>query len=170
MFNYKLMSENVNEMNMTQLSHNQFFIKDGEAWYRDFEREISCRDLVREIALKQNIWNNDSIEITDQEHFDDSMLDNLQYGTEEPEGVLSMYYSAMWNMAEIRMWYIELKQTYNRKSNQELSKQMVKPKGLTSENINKIIEMINYDGEPVPKELCTANIKLIRRLPGNKAL
>lgn len=94
-------------MNMTQLTHNQFYIKDGEAWHRDYDREISCRNLVREIALKQGIWEADNLEMTDQEYFDDAMLEYLQYGIEEPLGVLAMYYSAMWGMAEVRAWYIE---------------------------------------------------------------
>lgn len=106
MFDYNLMSDNVKEMNMTQLSHNQFFLKDGEAWHRDFEREISCRNLIREIAVKQGIWSTDD-ELTDDDIFDDTMFDAMQYGTDEPIGVLAMYYSAMWNMAEIRAWYIE---------------------------------------------------------------
>lgn len=114
MFNIKLMSDNVKEMNMTQLSHNQFFIKNGEAWHRDFDREISCRNLVREIAVKQGIWKSPKQygldadnEMVDDDIFDDTMFDALQYGTDEPIGVLAMYYSAMWNMAEIRAWYIE---------------------------------------------------------------
>lgn len=109
MFDYRLMSEDTREMNMTQLTHNQFFMKDGEAWHRDFDREISCRNLVREIAFNQGIWSADAPEMTDQEAFDDVMLDSLQYGTSEPIGVLAMYYSAMWGMAEVRAWYIEEK-------------------------------------------------------------
>lgn len=107
MFDYKLMSDNVKEMNMTQLSHNQFFIKDHEAWYRDFDREISCRNLAREIAVKQGIWKDGDEELIEDDVFDDTMLYSLQCGTDEPIGVLAMYYSAMWSMAEIRAWYIE---------------------------------------------------------------
>lgn len=107
MFNYKLMSEDVQEMNMTQLTHNQFFIKNGEAWYRDYDREISCRNLIRDIALNLCIWEEDSPEMEDAESFDETMLDYLQYGTTAKEGILAMYYSAMWGMAEVRAWYIE---------------------------------------------------------------
>ncbi len=109
MFDYQLMTEDVKEMNMTQLTHNQFFIKDGEAWYRDFEREISCRNLVREIAVNLCIWEENSPEMEDDEAFDESILDYLQYGTNDQEGVLAMYYSAMWGMAEVRAWYMEAK-------------------------------------------------------------
>lgn len=109
MFDYKLMSEDVKEMNMTQLTHNQFFIKDGEAWHRDFDREISCRNLAREIAFNQGIWNNDDPEMTDDEAFDETIFESLQYGTTDLIGVIAMYYNAMWGMAEVRAWYIEEK-------------------------------------------------------------
>ncbi|MGF7145321.1 NTP pyrophosphatase (non-canonical NTP hydrolase) [Anaerotaenia torta] len=45
----------------------------------------------------------------DDEAFDESILDYLQYGTNDQEGVLAMYYSAMWGMAEVRAWYMEEK-------------------------------------------------------------
>lgn len=109
MFDYQLMSEDVKEMNMTQLTHNQFFIKDGEAWHRDFDREISCRNLAREIAANNGIWSADDPEMTDDEVFDEAMLENLMYGTSDLQGVLAIYYSAMWGMAEVRAWYMEAK-------------------------------------------------------------
>jgi translation initiation factor RLI1 len=114
MFDYKLISENVQEMGMTQLAHNQFFVKNQEAWYRDFDREISCRDLVREIARK----NRETLEIelderffTDDDYFDEEILEWIQYGTDHLFGVVGMYYTAMWGMAEIREWYKESKKS-----------------------------------------------------------
>ncbi|MGB8452752.1 MAG: hypothetical protein WCD89_10495 [Anaerocolumna sp.] len=128
MFNYKLMSEDVKEMNMTQLTHNQFFIKDSEAWYRDYDREISCRNLVREIALKQGTWDTNSPQMTDMEAFDDAMLDCLQYGIAEPEGVLAMYYNAMWGMAEVRAWYIDVKEQSKQPGKDKLTEKLKKMK------------------------------------------
>jgi hypothetical protein len=114
MFDYKLISDDVKEMGMTQLAHNQFFIKDGEAWYRDFEREISCRSLVREIGVKLDIWKSPKEygldadnEMVDDDILDETLVDSLQYGTEEHIGILAMYYTAMWGMAELREWYKE---------------------------------------------------------------
>ncbi len=111
---YKLISDSVKDMTATQMAHNQFFIKDGEAWYRDFEREISCRNLAREIAVKMRIWKSieeygedADTELIDDEIFDETMMDSLFYATERPEGILSMYYTAMWGMAEVREWYKE---------------------------------------------------------------
>lgn len=108
MFDYKLISDDVKGMGITQLAHNQFFVKDGAAWYRDFDREISARDLVREIVKK----NSEHIEVdesfyTDDDYFDEEMCDWLQYRTDDLAGVIAMYYTAMWGMADIREWYKE---------------------------------------------------------------
>lgn len=99
----------INTTSMCELAHNQFFVKDHLAFYRDFDREIDCRDLVREIAVKQGIWKrmeeyglDADNELVDDDIFEDTMLDALMYGTDKPIGVLAMYYSAMWGMAEIR--------------------------------------------------------------------
>ena len=37
------------EMNMVELAHNSCFAKNGEAYYRDFDGEISARDLARRL-------------------------------------------------------------------------------------------------------------------------
>lgn len=39
--------DDTSDMGMWELAHNHVFIKNGEAWYRDFEREISVLDLMR---------------------------------------------------------------------------------------------------------------------------
>ena len=41
------------EMNMTELALNSCYVKNGEAWYRDYDTDISIRNLIREI-YKQN--------------------------------------------------------------------------------------------------------------------
>ena len=44
--------DDTGDMGMWELAHNMMFVKDREAWYRDFEREIPLLDLVREIYEK----------------------------------------------------------------------------------------------------------------------
>jgi hypothetical protein len=92
--------ENVKEMGMYQLAHNHVFGKDGEVWYRDFDREISIRNLIREIAGKHDI--DADLASYDDDTFDEAMLDNLQYGTEELSGVLALLNMILWGMADIR--------------------------------------------------------------------
>lgn len=113
--NYRTITDDENKIKSENLSmiHNQFFVRNGEAWYRDFKREISCRNLTREIAVKQKIWKSPQQygldadnEMIDDDIFDDTMLDALQYGTDSNLGVLAMYYSAMWSFAEVRQMYI----------------------------------------------------------------
>lgn len=95
--------DDTSEMSMWELAHNQVFIKDKEAWYRDFTREISARDLVREIYRK-HVTTEDAAELGDDDIFDDIMLDAGYNGTDEMEGVCSILYTALWGMAEVREW------------------------------------------------------------------
>ena len=44
--------DDTKDMGMWELAHNMAFVKNGEVWYRDFERELTARDLVREIYRK----------------------------------------------------------------------------------------------------------------------
>ena len=96
----KIVKNNVAEMGMTELILNQVFVKNGEAWYRDFEREIPARDLIREICTKHKCPA-DANEM-DDETLDEMLRDNLQYGTDSLEGIVAMYYTALWGMAEVR--------------------------------------------------------------------
>lgn len=95
--------EDTSDMGMWELAHNFVFIKDKEAWYRDFEREISVRDLVREIYRK-HVTTEDAEELADDEVFDDVMLEAGYYGTDNMEGVCSILYTALWGMADVREW------------------------------------------------------------------
>lgn len=95
--------DDTSDMSMWELAHNQVFIKNREAWYRDFEREISARDLVREIYRK-HVTTEDAAELADDEIFDEVMLEAGAYGTDDMEGVCSILYTALWGMAEVREW------------------------------------------------------------------
>lgn len=95
--------DDTSDMSMWELAHNQVFVKNREAWYRDFEREISARDLVREIYRK-HVTTEDAEELADDEMFDEVMLEAGAYGTDDMEGVCSILYTALWGMAEVREW------------------------------------------------------------------
>lgn len=94
--------DDTSDMAAWELAHNMMFVKDGEAWYRDFEREIPLRELIREILTKHvgEVYDRDY----DPESFDDAMIENLQYGTAELEGVIALFYQTAWGAAELREW------------------------------------------------------------------
>lgn len=102
---YRRICENTQDMNMWELSHNHLFVKNGEAWYRDFERELPVRELVKEICCK-HASPADADQLSDED-FDDVMYDNLQFGTDELEGVFALLYMTMTGMADIREWLKE---------------------------------------------------------------
>lgn len=87
------------EMNMVELAHNSCFAKNGEAYYRDFECEISARDLARNLA-----WSLADIELSrDDKNFDEEMMDNLQYDILQTNiGLIALFYRNLWAMADLR--------------------------------------------------------------------
>lgn len=102
---YRRICENTQNMNMWELSHNHVFVKDGEAWYRDFERELPVRELMKEICCKY-ACPADADQLSG-EGFDDVMYDNMQFSTDELEGVFALLYMTMTGMADVREWLKE---------------------------------------------------------------
>lgn len=89
----------ISEMNMVELAHNNCFAIMGEAYYRDFECEISARDLVRNLA-----WELADIELPrDDEDFDEEMMEYLQYDILQTNiGLIALFYRNLWAMADLR--------------------------------------------------------------------
>lgn len=86
--------------NMTayELAHNCMIVKEHEAWFRDFEREIPLRRLIREIAECNNIMLPE-----EDEEFDEYMYCCLQYDpAENLEGFLALLNMLAWSHAENR--------------------------------------------------------------------
>lgn len=100
----RLTSNNTFEMNMTELALNQVSVENGWAWYlKAPEDECSVCDLIRSAATKGLKLEDIELDtnLTD-EALGDVMLDWLQFGETEPEGILAMLYRALWAMAELR--------------------------------------------------------------------
>ena len=93
----RLIKEDVNNMDMIELSLNQVFIKDDEAWYRDYDREVSIRNLAREMFARNGV----DYPVNNEE-FDEFMFDLLQDGYESLEGMIAILYRSLWAFAEVR--------------------------------------------------------------------
>lgn len=100
--NVRRICEDTNDMGQFELAHNHAFVKGGEAWYRDYDRELSLRDLMREICTK-HAAPADACEM-DDETLDEVLHDNLQFGTDELEGVFALLNMTLWGMADVREW------------------------------------------------------------------
>lgn len=94
------------DMSAWELAHNVMFVKDREACYRDFERETTLLDLVREIYRKHTGEDGLTQEMDelDDETLDEILADNLQYGTDDWDGVIALLYQTAWGAAELREW------------------------------------------------------------------
>lgn len=101
-------NKDTKDMTMVELAHNCCYIKDREAMYRDYDKDISARDFIRDIMVKHGSWqgNEDGIlasqELLKDETFDDTMIDLLQFGEEDQEGLIALLYRNLWAMAELR--------------------------------------------------------------------
>ena len=101
-------NKDTKDMNMVELAHNGCYVKNKEAWYRDYDKDLSARDFVRNIMVKHGFWQEgkDSIlasqELMKDDIFDDTMFDLLQFGEEDREGFIALFYRNLWAMAELR--------------------------------------------------------------------
>jgi hypothetical protein len=93
-------TEDAKEMDMLQLAYNKVFMKDGWAWYRDYDREIPVIDLIKEIIHHHNF--DAELICADPDEFGDIMMDNLQYGTDGIDGVIAILYQTLWAMTDMR--------------------------------------------------------------------
>lgn len=96
--------DDTSDMGMCELAHNMMFVKDGEAWYRDFEREVPLRDLVKDILIIHAREAADYIDGLSDEAFDEKMLDDQQDGTNDIGGFVALFYQTAWGAAELREW------------------------------------------------------------------
>lgn len=99
---FRRICDDISSMSMTELAHNHVFVRGGEAWYRDYDREISVRDLMKEIYSKYE--SSADVNEMNKDELDEMLFDNLQFGTDELDGVFSILYLTMWGMAEVREW------------------------------------------------------------------
>lgn len=89
-----------NPSNFIALMHNCVFVKDGDVWYRDFEREIPLMELARN--LNKAYSDSDASAVND-EAFSDEMYDDLQFKSEEDiDSFIATFYIALVGMAENR--------------------------------------------------------------------
>ena len=89
-----------NPSGILALIHNCVFIKDGEVWYRDFEREIPLMELARNL---NKAYGDSEASAMNDEAFSDKMYDDLQFKLEEDiDSFIATFYMALVGMAENR--------------------------------------------------------------------
>lgn len=87
------------EMSMVELAYNACYVKDRWARYRDYEKDIDIRVLARGL-LKQYADGDD--DFTDDDDFANYMIDALQLGLDDAEGLIAVFFRNMWAMAGLR--------------------------------------------------------------------
>ena len=88
-----------NPSGIIELMHNCVFVKDGDVWYRDFEREIPLMELARNLKA----YSDSDASAVNDEAFSDEMYDDLQFKPEEDiDGFVAIFYMVLVGMAENR--------------------------------------------------------------------
>lgn len=91
-------NKDVSEMSMIELAYNSCYAKDEKARVRDYENDFDARELTIELLEKYADIPN---EFTCDEDFDDFMLDSLQYGMDNIQGLIAVFYRNLWSMADL---------------------------------------------------------------------
>ena len=92
-------NKKVSEMGMYELAHNSCYAKNRKARYRDFEDDFDARKLAIKLLKKYTDIPN---EFTCDDDFDDFMMDLLQYGMDDIQGLIAVFYRNLWAMADLR--------------------------------------------------------------------
>ena len=95
------------EMNMVELAHNCMYAKDRWAWYRDYDSDMDLRDFIRKFSEAEGA----SELPEDNEALSDILMDNLQYGINDPDGRTALVCRLMWAMADLRETLMEYENT-----------------------------------------------------------
>ena len=85
-------------MTMLELAYNSCYVKNGKARYRDREKDIDARDLVR-ILIKQHLG--EEAPQGDRE-FVDYISNYLQYEVYSLEGLIAVFYRNVCALADLR--------------------------------------------------------------------
>lgn len=99
----------VGEMGMYELAHNCCYSKDGNARFRDFEKDMDSRNFARKLMVAYGLWQDNvdcnvgaSSELLFDEHFDEAMIENLMIEPTNVEGLIALFYRNLWAMADLR--------------------------------------------------------------------
>ena len=89
-----------NPSGILALIHNCVFIKDGEVWYRDFEREIPLIEFARNL---NKAYSDSKASVMEDDAFSSKLYDDLQFKPEEDiDGFVAIFYMVLVGMAENR--------------------------------------------------------------------
>lgn len=138
----------VGDMTMVELVYNQCFIKEGEAWHQNYDRSISCRDLARELIryrCPDRVLSEDFY--TDDDRFDDDMIDFVSYGFKSEEGLIAAFYHTLWGMADL---HEKLKQYEDICSSIKQLKQISKLFLEKCEEVNRLQIELELNKRPLP--------------------
>lgn len=107
-----LRTKPVSEMDICELPYNDCYVKDRQAMYRDYDTDMSARDLIRAVYKVRNEHMPPEF-YTDDETFDEIIYDNLQFGIDTFDGLMAVFYRQLWSKAEMREVLLDISKIYD---------------------------------------------------------
>ena len=96
-------NKKASEMGMYELAHNFCYVgENGSARYRDFSSDVDCREMIKKIMANFGVEDLGYWDDVSDEVFDDEMMENLIYGTNNLQGLMAVFYRNMWAVADLR--------------------------------------------------------------------
>ena len=93
----------VSEMGMYELAYNFCYVgENGSARYRDYSSDVDCRELIKKMMVNFGVVESGYWDDVSNGAFDDEMMGNLIYGTNNMQGLIALFYRNMWAMADLR--------------------------------------------------------------------
>lgn len=91
---------NDSPQNIQELMHNCVFVKNGDIYYQDFERQIPLIEFARELNKHYSVCD---ASVLNDEAFSEVMYDDLQFAPEYSiDSLIATFYTALVGMAENR--------------------------------------------------------------------
>lgn len=88
----------IEAMGMYELHHNNCYIGENHvAMYKDYDGNTDTRSYIRFLMKKYCDWTDEIEEMQDDDAFDYTMHDNLQYGERCLDGIIALLYIHMWS-------------------------------------------------------------------------
>lgn len=84
-------------MSMVELAHNNCYVADHQARYRDYDGDYDARDFIRKVAKNIGV----EIIAEDDEALDELLYDWLEDGYSSSQGILAWMYCMLWSKAEL---------------------------------------------------------------------
>ena len=87
----------VSKMHSYELMHNNCYVKNGQAMYRDYTQDVTLNEYIRSVCRAYNVYTPDN-----DERLAWAMYDRLEYDKDDSiQYLIALLYAMMWSKADL---------------------------------------------------------------------